>query len=84
MRPSEIVGLQVSDFHEGTIHVERKIYRGKVDVPKSRRSRLPRSPNRDYKSAGIAVAGATAGTHAGRLVIPIRDKQHAGRRYRPC
>ena len=39
MRPGEIVGLQVGDFHNGMIHVERRIYRGKVDVPKSRRSR---------------------------------------------
>ncbi len=44
MRPGEIVGLQVGDFHDGMIHVERRIYRGKVDVPKSRRSRRPIPP----------------------------------------
>jgi hypothetical protein len=43
----------------------------------------PRSPHRDHKSAGIAVAGATAGTHAGRLVIPIRVKQHAPKLLAP-
>lgn len=44
MRPGEITGLQVGDFHDGMIHVERRIYRGKVDVPKSRRSRRPIPP----------------------------------------
>lgn len=44
MRPGEIVGLKVGDFHDGMIHVERRIYRGKVDVPKSRRSRRPIPP----------------------------------------
>lgn len=39
MRPGEIVGLQVGDFHGGMIHIERRIYRGKVDTPKSWRSR---------------------------------------------
>jgi integrase len=44
MRPGEILGLKVGDFHEGMVHVERRIYRGKVDVPESRRSRRPISP----------------------------------------
>jgi integrase len=44
MRPGEIVGLQVGDFRDGMIHVERRIYRGKVDSPKSRRSRRPIPP----------------------------------------
>jgi integrase len=40
MRPGEIVGLQVGDFHEnGTIHVNRRSYAGRIDTPKSRRSR---------------------------------------------
>jgi integrase len=44
MRPGEVVGLQIRDFHDGMIHVERRVYRGKVDVPKSRRSRRPIPP----------------------------------------
>jgi integrase len=45
MRPGEIEGLQVGDLRQdGMIHVERRIYRGKVDSPKSRRSRRPIPP----------------------------------------
>jgi integrase len=39
MRPGEITALQVADFRDGMIHVERRVYRGKVDTPKSWRSR---------------------------------------------
>lgn len=39
MRPGEITGLQLGDLREDGIHVERRIYRGKVDTPKSWRSR---------------------------------------------
>lgn len=39
MRPGEIVGLQVRDIRADGIHIERRIYRGAVDIPKSRRSR---------------------------------------------
>jgi len=45
MRPGEIVGLQVGDYRpDGMIHVERRIYRGKVDTPKSLKSRRPIPP----------------------------------------
>jgi integrase len=44
MRPGEIVGLQTGDWRDGFLHVERRIYRGKLDVPKSRRSRRPIPP----------------------------------------
>jgi|SRR5579871_448722 len=47
MRPGEILGLQVGDFRpDGMIHVERRIYRGNVDTPKSRRSRRPIPPTK--------------------------------------
>lgn len=40
MRPGEIVGMQVGDFHQdGTLHVRRRNYAGQLDTPKSRRSR---------------------------------------------
>jgi integrase len=41
MRPGEIVGLQLGDLRDGMIHVARRIYRGVVDSPKSRKSRRP-------------------------------------------
>jgi integrase len=44
VRPSEIVGLQVGDFHDGMIHIARRIYRGIVGVPKSLRSHRPIHP----------------------------------------
>ena len=50
LRPGEIMGLQVGDLREdGMIHVERRIYRAKVDSPKSRRSRrrVPREITRE-------------------------------------
>jgi integrase len=50
MRPGEILGLQIGDFHDGMIHVERRIYRGKVDVPKSRRSRRPIPPTQTTRA----------------------------------
>ena len=40
MRTGEIVGLQVSDFHQdGVFHVRRRNYAGQIDTPKTRRSR---------------------------------------------
>jgi integrase len=46
MRPGEIVGLKIMDIQADGIHVERRIYRGKVDTPKSTRSRrlIPPTP----------------------------------------
>lgn len=45
MRPGEIVGLQIGDFGlDGMFHVRRRIYRGVVDTPKSRRSKRPIPP----------------------------------------
>jgi len=41
MRPGEIAGLRVGDTVDGTVRVVRRIYRGVVDVPKSRKSRRP-------------------------------------------
>jgi integrase len=41
MRPGEIVGLQRPDIRDGMVHVERRVYRGVVDTPKSRKSRRP-------------------------------------------
>jgi integrase len=41
MRPGEIVGLQLGDIREKMIHVARRVYRGVVDTPKSRKSRRP-------------------------------------------
>jgi len=39
MRPGEITGLQVGDIQADGIHIERRVYRGKIDSPKSKRSR---------------------------------------------
>lgn len=40
MRPGEIVGLQIGDFHQdGAFHISRRSYAGQIDTPKSRRSR---------------------------------------------
>jgi integrase len=40
LRPGEIVGLQIGDFHpDGTLHISRRSYGGRIDTPKSRRSR---------------------------------------------
>ncbi len=39
MRPGEITGLQIGDIQDGVVHIQRRIYRGVVDTPKSRRSR---------------------------------------------
>jgi len=46
MRPGEIAGLRLSDIREDGIHVERRVYRGLVDSPKSWRSRrvVPPTP----------------------------------------
>jgi integrase len=41
MRPGEIMGLQLRDIQNGTVHVIRRIYRGIEDKPKSRKSRRP-------------------------------------------
>lgn len=37
LRPGEVVGLQVGDVQDGVVSVQRRIYRGVVDSPKSRR-----------------------------------------------
>jgi len=47
MRPGEIFGLQIGDLRQdGMFHIERRIYRGKVNTPKGRRSRRPIPPTR--------------------------------------
>lgn len=39
MRPGEIVALQVGDLRDGIFYVYRRVFCGKIDTPKSRRSR---------------------------------------------
>ena len=39
MRPGEIVALQLGDLRDGIFHVSRRVYNGKIDTPKSKRSR---------------------------------------------
>ena len=39
MRPGEIVALQVGDLRDGIFHINRRVYSGKIDTPKSKRSR---------------------------------------------
>lgn len=39
MRPGEITSLQLGDLRPDGIHIERRVYRGKIDTPKSWRSR---------------------------------------------
>lgn len=39
MRPGEIAALQVGDIKDDAIHIERRVYRGQIDSPKSWRSR---------------------------------------------
>jgi integrase len=40
MRPGEITALQVGDFHQdGAFHISRRVYSGRIDTPKGRRSR---------------------------------------------
>lgn len=41
MRPGEIVALQPRDYRDGMLHVVRRVYRGKLDEPKSKKSRRP-------------------------------------------
>jgi integrase len=47
MRPGEIVGLQWADVNENTVHIKRRVYRFRVDSPKTtnsiRRASLPPS-----------------------------------------
>jgi integrase len=38
MRPGEIVGLQLGDFEGDCVRVRRRLYRGKADDPKTKRS----------------------------------------------
>ena len=38
MRPGEILGLRVSDLDDDSLWVRRRIYKGDLDDPKSRRS----------------------------------------------
>lgn len=39
LRPGEIAALQIGDIQTDGIHIERRVYRGKLDEPKSWRSR---------------------------------------------
>jgi integrase len=38
MRPGEILGLQVGDIDGDSVWVRRRLYKGNIDVPKTRRS----------------------------------------------
>jgi integrase len=63
MRPGEIVALQVHDIQADGIHVERRIYRGKIDTPKSNRSRrlIPLTPvSRELLNRYLDLTDATA------------------------
>lgn len=46
MRPGEIVALQIGDLRDNLLHIERRLYRGKIDTPKSHKSRrkIPPTP----------------------------------------
>ncbi len=60
MRPGEIIGLQIGDIQADGIHIERRIYRGKVDTPKSARSRrlIPPTPaTRELLAAYLELIG---------------------------
>jgi integrase len=39
MRPGEILALQLQDLSDNSLRVKRRVYRGKIDSPKSGRSR---------------------------------------------
>lgn len=41
LRPGEIVGLKPGDYRGEMLHIERRIYRGVEDVPKSKKGRRP-------------------------------------------
>ncbi len=69
LRPGEIVGLQVGDFHNGMIHVERRIYRGKVDVPKSRRSRRLIPPTESTQTRYYRTACRPGGSSRQRPAV---------------
>lgn len=53
MRPGEVVGLQWKDINDTALTVERRIYRGKIDTPKTqgshRKVALPTSVRNDIK-----------------------------------
>ncbi len=38
MRPGEILGLQVQDVRSQSVVVQRRVYRGNIDIPKTKRS----------------------------------------------
>lgn len=62
MRPGEIVGLQIGDIRADGIHIERRVYRGKVDTPKSSLSRrvVPPTPaTRELLVTYLALIGET-------------------------
>jgi integrase len=40
MRPGEILGLQLQDLGDNSVHVTRRVYRGNIDSPKTGRSRV--------------------------------------------
>ena len=39
MRPGEILAVRVGDVQESIVHVERRVYRGKLDSPKGRKGK---------------------------------------------
>lgn len=60
MRPGEIVGLQIGDIRTDGIHIERRVYRGKLDTPKSARSRrlIPPTPvTRELLATYLTILG---------------------------
>lgn len=50
LRPGEIVGLKLCDIQPDGIRIERRVYRGKVDSPKSARSRRIVPPTEGTKN----------------------------------
>lgn len=62
MRPGEVVALQVGDITDRGISVERRVYCGQVDTPKSYKSRrvIPPTPaTRDMLRSYIELIGET-------------------------
>ncbi|HOL73797.1 MAG TPA: tyrosine-type recombinase/integrase [Bryobacteraceae bacterium] len=50
LRPGEIVGLKLGDIQPDGLHIQRRVYRGTVDSPKSERSRRIVPPTEGTKN----------------------------------
>jgi integrase len=62
MRPGEIVALQIGDLRDNLLHIERRVYRGKIDTPKSHKSRrkIPPTPaTAELLERYLAILGAS-------------------------